>query len=92
MLERINELWSYAQKVAQAEMTDTAVIDYVKISPEVIADTAKKEYPRRLAKYEEKERILNGRNSFSKTDNDATFMRMKDDKMNNKELKSAYNI
>nr|WP_272480967.1 hypothetical protein [Caldicellulosiruptor morganii] len=29
------------------------------------------------------EAILNGRNSFSKTDNDATFMRLKDDRMKN---------
>lgn len=32
------------------------------------------------------------RNSFSKTDPDATFMRMKDDHMRNGQLKPAYNI
>jgi transposase len=33
-----------------------------------------------------------GRNSFSKTDTDATFMRMKDDHMKNGQLKPAYNL
>lgn len=115
MLERIDELWSYAQNVAKVEMEDTATIDYEKVSPEVIAETikrieealkdkeiskeikkklktAKKEYPSRLAEYQLKEEILEGRNSYSKTDHDATFMRMKDDKMQNKELTAAYNI
>ena len=32
------------------------------------------------------------RNSFSKTDRDATFMRMKDDHMNNSQLKPGYNL
>lgn len=36
--------------------------------------------------------LLDGRNSFSKTDPDATFMRMKDDHMNNGQLKPAYNV
>lgn len=32
------------------------------------------------------------RNSYSKTDHDATFMRMKEDAMKNGQLKPAYNI
>ncbi|MFN1991531.1 hypothetical protein ACK2FM_17595 [Clostridioides difficile] len=32
------------------------------------------------------------RNSCSKTDNDETFMRMKEDHMKNGQLKPAYNI
>ena len=40
----------------------------------------------KLAKYEGQEDLLNGRNSYSKTDTDATFMRMKDDR-----LRAAYN-
>ncbi|MFP3386565.1 IS5/IS1182 family transposase, partial [Tritonibacter sp. SIMBA_163] len=36
--------------------------------------------------------IFGGRNSFSKTDPDATFMRMKDDHMKNGQLKAAYNV
>jgi transposase len=42
--------------------------------------------------YEKKKEILNGRGSYSKTDNDATFMRMKDDHMRNGQLKPAYNV
>ncbi len=40
----------------------------------------------KLAKYEGQEDLLSGRNSYSKTDTDATFMRMKDDR-----LRAAYN-
>ena len=38
-------------------------------------------------KYEEQEKVLNGRNSYSPTDSDATFMRMKDGL-----LKPGYNL
>ena len=34
----------------------------------------------------------NGRNSYSKTDHDATFMRMKEDHMRNGQLKPGYNV
>lgn len=40
----------------------------------------------KLAKYEGQEDLLSGRNSYSKTDTDATFMQMKDDR-----LRAAYN-
>lgn len=53
---------------------------------------AKKNWPQNMAKYEKQEAILKGRNSYSKTDPDATFMRMKDDHMQNGQLKPAYNI
>jgi transposase len=53
---------------------------------------AKKHYPPKLEEYEVKENILNERNSFSKTDNDATFMRMKEDHLGNGQLKPAYNV
>lgn len=46
----------------------------------------------RLKKYEQQLDILDGRNSFSKTDTDATFMRMKEDHMKNGQLKPAYNV
>ena len=50
------------------------------------------EYLPRLAKYESQLEKLGDRNSFSKTDEDATFMRMKEDHMKNGQLKPAYNI
>lgn len=46
----------------------------------------------RLRKYETQQEILGDRNSFSKTDHDATFMRMKEDHMRNGQLKPGYNV
>ena len=50
------------------------------------------EYMKRGEKYEKYQETFGGRNSFSKTDPDATFMRMKDDHMRNAQLKPGYNI
>lgn len=48
---------------------------------------------KRLLKYKESYEILGkDRNSYSKTDLEATFMRMKDDHMMNGQLKPAYNV
>jgi transposase len=46
----------------------------------------------KLVEYEEKERLLDGRASYSKTDPDATFMRTKDDHLDSGQLKPCYNI
>lgn len=51
-----------------------------------------KHYPQNMEKYERQEAVLGERNSFSKTDTDATFMRMKEDHMLNGQLKPGYNI
>ena len=48
-------------------------------------------YQGRQQGYDESKEILGERNSYSKTDTDATFMRMKDDHMKNGQLKPAYN-
>ncbi|HEX8678267.1 MAG TPA: IS1182 family transposase [Segetibacter sp.] len=53
---------------------------------------AKKNFADKLDVYKAKEEILGGRNSYSKTDTDATFMRMKEDHMNNGQLKPGYNV
>ena len=45
-----------------------------------------------MAEYKEKLELMAGRNSYSKTDKDATFMRLKDDHMQNGQLKPAYNV
>lgn len=45
----------------------------------------------RLERYERQLETLANRNSYSKTDTDATFMRMKEDHMKNGQLKPAYN-
>lgn len=53
---------------------------------------AKKHWPGNLARYQAQEEILAGRKSYSKTDPDATFMRMKEDPMLNGQLKPGYNL
>nr|WP_256254483.1 IS1182 family transposase [Streptococcus sanguinis] len=52
----------------------------------------KDDFSVRAEKYENYQETFNGRNSFSKTDPDATFMRMKEDHMKNGQLKAAYNL
>ena len=53
---------------------------------------AKKNWPANMERYAQQEQILGKRNSYSKTDTDATFMRMKEDHMKNGQLKPGYNV
>lgn len=53
---------------------------------------AKKNWAVNLEKYKHQQEVLQGRNSYSKTNTDATFMRMKEDHMRNGQLKPAYNL
>ena len=46
----------------------------------------------RKTKYQRYNDTFRGRNSFSKTDPDATFMHMKEDHMRNAQLKPGYNV
>lgn len=46
----------------------------------------------RKGKYEKYQSTFRNRNSFSKTDPDATFMKMKEDHMRNAQLKPGYNV
>lgn len=46
----------------------------------------------KLKEYEDKLDTMGFRNSYSKTDPDATFMRMKEDAMNNGQTKPGYNL
>lgn len=50
------------------------------------------EFYERQEKYNYHNRLFQGRNSYSKTDPDSTFMHMKDDPMRNAQLKPAYNV
>lgn len=63
-------------------------------STEVVKDVnkIKKEYLPKLKKYEEQRNKLEGRNSCSKTDNDATFFRMKEGGPGACQLRPAYNV
>lgn len=49
-------------------------------------------YIDKLKEYIQKLHLCGNRNSYSKTDTDATFMRMKEDAMRNGQLKPAYNL
>jgi len=54
---------------------------------------ARRHWPVALDKYEQQEKVMGvKRNSYSKTDPDATFMRMKEDHMRNGQLKPGYNV
>jgi transposase len=50
------------------------------------------EFYTRQENYNKHNQFFEGRNSYSKTDPDATFMHMKDDHMRNAQLKPAYNV
>ena len=84
-----------ADKVSQTiEKINTALKGYdadKKVKQKL--NYAKRHWPAALDKYEEQEKIMGtDRNSYSKTDTDATFMRMKEDHMKNGQLKPAYNL
>ena len=72
------------EKLAGRDTTDKKIKDKLKY--------VSKQYPLTMEKYERQEAILGDRNSFSKTDTDATFMRMKEDHMLNGQLKPGYNV
>ena len=58
-----------------------------------IVNKINKDFKPRLEKYNKDLEIMGeNRNSYSKTDNDATFMHMKEDHMRNGQLKPGYNI
>ena len=52
---------------------------------------AEGDYPPRMERYERDLADMGDRRSLSKTDRDATFMRMKEDHMGNGQLKAGYN-
>jgi len=75
-----------------------------KLQQSNLTEKQKKKVKKKLEKIENEElprfdkydaslkKMGNSRNSYSKTDPDATFMRMKEDHMKNGQLKPAYNI
>jgi len=115
MAQQLEDLWTYAQAIADDEDKDPEPPDFKEIDPNKVRATAKKinkilkgndkasskakakaryiekNFVKNLEKYQEQEQLLSGRNSYSKTDPDATFMRMKDDHMQNGQLKPGYN-
>lgn len=116
MAQQLEEMWQYAQSIADEEDKDPTPPDFKQIDKKKVEQTAEKitrilkdnpkastkrkakvryiqkNYPETLDKYQEQEEILSDRNSYSKTDPDATFMRMKEDHMQNGQLKPGYNV
>ena len=84
-----------AEKVEQTIQQINAAIKDKPVDPKVKQKLkyAEKNWPANLKKYAEQEKIMGeDRSSYSKTDTDATFMRMKEDHMLNGQLKPAYNV
>ncbi len=116
MAEQLEQMWNYAQGIADEEDRDPTPPEFKTIDKEKIEQTARKiekivaknpkaspkakaklryiqkNFSQNLDKYDEQEANLAGRGSYSKTDPDATFMRMKDDHMQNGQLKPGYNV
>ena len=82
------------QKVEQTIDAINAALKDKSVDPKVKQklNYAKKNWPGNLRKYTMQESILGERGSYSKTDPEATFMRMKDDHMGNGQLKAGYNV
>lgn len=78
---------------ATIEKIDAALKDR-EVSKEVKQklNYARNKWPDKLNQYDQQEKILAGRNSYSKKDKEATFMRMKEDHMRNGQLKPGYNV
>lgn len=83
-----------SEKLEQAvRQLETRLQDKPKDKPlQKVVHTLRKDLLPRLQRYENHEAILGARNSYSKTDPDATFMRMKEDSMKNGQLKPGYNV
>ena len=83
-----------AEKVKQTiEQIDQALRDkHVDPKKRQKLNYARKNWPKNLEKYEEQQKLMGERRNYSKTDPDATFMRMKEDYMKNGQLKPGYNL
>ena len=82
--ERIEETVENINNALQGEDVDKKIRQKI--------TRVRRAWPEQLRRYEKQEEELGGRNSYSKTDPDATFMRMKEDHMLNGQLKPGYNV
>jgi len=83
-----------AEEVAQRVERIKSKVDAENLSKEehkVIKQIETNVVPR-MKRYKEQLATMGSRNSYSKTDHDATFMRMKEDSMLNGQLKPCYNV
>lgn len=107
-LERREETLHEGQEISElgeeAEVTSEKLEDAVKKLEKKLEEKPKdkplkravkqirRDFLPRLTRYEHQRETFGDRNSFSKTDPDATFMRMKEDHMRNGQLKPGYNV
>lgn len=88
LTELVNEL-----KAALEQEPETADKERKKVQREKKKQIKELEAHRdKLKEYNSHLQTLGERNSYSKTDKDATFMRMKEDAMNNGQTKPGYNL
>jgi len=89
-LEQVVE--SYTAQIAASE--DTVERKQLRSKRKLPKQMVKQVYEwiERKKKYKHHQQQFGNRNSYSKTDPDATFMRMKDDYMKNGQLKPGYNV
>lgn len=108
VLEEVERILDVEQRESENEHPMTAdemqqrtdrVLERMKDRKEALTKQQKKavgkiagEGVSKMREYEEKLGVLGERNSYSKTDPDATFMRMKEDAMNNGQTKPGYNV
>ncbi len=108
VLEEVEKILDIEQREAENEHPMTAdemqqrtdrILERMKEKKESLTKQQKKAVEKiadegvsKMREYEEKLDILGERNSYSKTDPEATFMRMKEDAMNNGQTKPGYNI
>lgn len=91
--------WKYIEQLKELISTGTVSDNHLFLNksfydkvPGVLKTEQLEEYRDRKIKYDAGRDLMVGRNSYSKTDHDATFMHMKDDHMQNAQLKPAYNV
>ena len=91
LVKKLNQKLKEKTEDTSSDTTDNEKDPTVKNVNKIIKQL-EKEYIPRLKKYEEQEKKLAGKNSCSKTDTDAVFMRTKDDHFKSGQLKPGYNI
>ena len=93
MVQKVDEVVTeYDQKIeASSDATERKILRSERKFPKKVHKQLI-DYIVRKQKYQRDFEIFGVRNSYSKTDHDATFMRMKDDYMKNGQLKAGYNI
>ncbi|KAA5557182.1 IS5/IS1182 family transposase, partial [Pseudomonas aeruginosa] len=99
----VQELETIASKVEEVVDDYTAKIETSNDAQERKQLRSQRKTPKQIVKqihdwitrkkvYQKDLELMGERNSYSKTDTDATFMRMKDDYMKNGQLKPGYNL